>query len=370
MAEYKLIEIKLTPVTPYFFGKEPFQQLGNKSDYFQTSWDFPQQTTLLGMLRHKVLRDNGIDLNILNPKNTNGLNINDLIGEKSFEVKNNCKNSFGKIHSISPCYIVNDKDEKLFFENCESIDGQLLTLNESKDAFQSGGKPFINKKFFDNKIGSVKTKDCIHDTAKVGIYKGGVKTVSTAKSYFIMEFKHLGTKQPIDNKDLFSKFTKWSFGFHALVEKDLEIKECRDFMEMGKEKSLFKVEAKITNPKIEIVENSFYDYCLLGSESLNSEVIKCVLLSDTKVSQENLSKLKSQCVFMVTNKQRFRYIKRNTKHYYLGEKPMKETKAFNLIAKGSVLFLEKSKISEVSNILNEAQDFKQIGYNYFHFKNI
>jgi CRISPR-associated protein Cmr3 len=368
MSTYKLIEIELTPITPYFFGKEPFHQLGNKSDYFQTSLDFPQQTTLLGFLRHKVLRDNGIDLNKLNPKNIKNLDLNTLIGKQSFEVNNNQINCFSKIHSISPCYVVDDSIQKLFFENCENIDGQLLALDKFKRAFTTGNEPYINKKFFDNTIGSIKKDNCIHDSAKVGIYKGGVKTVSTSKSYFIMEYKHLGIKESIDKKKIFSRFKKWSFGFQALVEQDLIINKKNDIMPMGKEQSLFKVTTKIINENI-ATDKPLYDYKLITDDSLNSDVIKCVLLSDTKVSQDKLTKIKSLCLLQVTNKQRLRYIKRKSQDYFLGEKPIKETKAFNLIAKGSVFFIDKSNKDSVASILNEAQDFKQIGYNYFYFKN-
>lgn len=369
MANYKLIEVDLTPITPYFFGKEPFHQLGNKSDYFQTSLDYPQQTTLLGFLRHKVLRDNGIDLNKLSPKNTQNLEASVLIGNRSFEVNDSQKNNFGKIQSISPCYIVDDSGQKLFYENSETIDGQSLTLNSTNNAFLSGDKPYISKKFFDSTIGSVYKNDCIHESAKVGIYKGGVKTVSTAKSYFIMEYKHLGIKKTINEKKSFGKFKTWSFGFQALVEQDLNINTNIDIMPMGKEQSLFKVSTKIIKENLEI-ENSLYIYDLVSGGSLDSEILKCVLLSDTKVSQDKMDELKGASILQVSNKQRLRYIKRNTKIYYLGEKPIKESKVFNLLAKGSVFFINKSEKDNITNILNEAKDFKQIGYNHFYFKNI
>lgn len=121
MGTYKLIEIKLTPITPYFFGKEPFHQLGNKTDYYQTSLDSPQQTTLLGLLRHKILRDNKIDLNKLAPKNPSNLKVEDLIGKRSFQVNDNNFNCFGKIHSISPCYIVNPDEKNLFLKTANLL---------------------------------------------------------------------------------------------------------------------------------------------------------------------------------------------------------------------------------------------------------
>ena len=97
----KIIEIKLTPITPFFFGKENLSEIGNKFDYFQTSSENPQQTTLLGFLRHKILRDNGINLDSNNFRNDKSYKIDELIGNNGFIVNNNKPNYFGKIISYS-----------------------------------------------------------------------------------------------------------------------------------------------------------------------------------------------------------------------------------------------------------------------------
>lgn len=363
MEKYKLIQIKLTPITPYFFGKEASHQLGNKTDYFQHSLDFPQQTTLLGLLRHKVLRDNGIDLDATNPKNIKGLNLVSLIGASSFQVNNDSLNAFGKIKSISPCYIIDNNNQKHFYENNETSNSERILLNESKDAFLKGTEKYIGKFQLDEKIGTHNYSNCFHNSVKVGIHKGGVKAIVRDESYFIMEYKQLGQKEQIGKTD-FNKFKKWSFAFQAILSQDVEINEAVDIMPMGKERSLFRVETTILQNEIE--EEKFD---LKADEVLESDILKCVLLSDTRLSQTDLITLKNKCVIQITNKQRVRYIKRNTREYYLGEKPTKEAKAFNLIAKGSVLFIEKKNKDEVEQLLNKAKDFKQIGYNYFYFKN-
>lgn len=363
MTKYKLVQIKLTPITPYFFGKEAFHQLGNKTDYFQHSLDFPQQTTLLGLLRHKLLRDNGIDLDATHPKNAKNLDIVSLIGASSFQVNNDNINVFGNIKGISPCYIIDNNNQKYFYENNETSNGESVLLNESRDAFLKGTEKYIGKFQFDEKIGTQEYSNCFHNSVKVGIHKGGVKAKVRDESYFIMEYKQLGQKEQIAETD-FNKFKKWSFAFQAILSQDVEINEAVDIMPMGKERSLFRIETTLLQKEIE--EEKFE---LKADEALKSDILECILLSDTRLSQDDLNTLSGKCIMQITNKQRVRYIKRNTQKYYLGEKPTKEAKAFNLIAKGSVLFIKKENKDKVEQLLNKAKDFKQIGYNYFYFKN-
>lgn len=184
-----------------------------------------------------------------------------------------------------------------------------------------------------------------------------------------MEYKNLGKKYPIGEKQEFHKFERWSFGFQALIASDFQISELDDIMEMGKERSLFKVKTQVLKEEIGHEDNTLDTYSLINDITTTSNILKCVLLSDTKVSEEEFESLKNKCVLQITNKQRVRYIKRKTENYYLGAKPIKENKAFNLISKGSVLFIKESDKKAIMEILDKAKDFKQIGYNYYYFKN-
>ena len=97
--------ITLTPVDKFFFGGDMTFQVGSdEKDRFNTQYSsyiiqsryFPQQTSLLGMLRFLILRDNENvfkDNKIVNEKKAE-----DLIGNKSFTVNEpHGENCFGKI---------------------------------------------------------------------------------------------------------------------------------------------------------------------------------------------------------------------------------------------------------------------------------
>ena len=103
-------QITLTPVDKFFFGGDMTFQVGdNEKDEFNTQFKsyiikssmFPQQTSLLGMLRFLILRNGGSDV-FANGHITNKDKAKKLIGERSFSVNgNHCENKFGVIKGIS-----------------------------------------------------------------------------------------------------------------------------------------------------------------------------------------------------------------------------------------------------------------------------
>lgn len=98
--------VKLTPLSPFFFGGEQ----GETADYYLKGSLFPQQTALLGLIRHQLLIQN----NML----TNGVIADKakaaaLIGAESFQYDK--QQSFGTIHHLSECYTgytAKNKEEK------------------------------------------------------------------------------------------------------------------------------------------------------------------------------------------------------------------------------------------------------------------
>lgn len=91
--------VKLTPLGTFFFGGEQ----GTTADYYLKGNYFPQQTALLGLIRHQLLLQNNLLLdNSIKDKDT----AKALIGESSFQY-NNSTQTFGVIRSISECCIGN-----------------------------------------------------------------------------------------------------------------------------------------------------------------------------------------------------------------------------------------------------------------------
>ena len=122
-------KISLTPLAPYFFGKDVISELGNKQNYFQTSGFIPSQTSLLGMLRHHLLMKNGWAFPQVGPS-TKG-NLDDLIGEKGFDPVT--QNNYGVIEKISPVFLTKNNKDHYFVCNKLFVKKMVKDENEQKD---------------------------------------------------------------------------------------------------------------------------------------------------------------------------------------------------------------------------------------------
>lgn len=134
--------IKLTPIGKFFFGGDMSFQVGNNknssfntrySSYIIKSEKFPQQTSLLGMLRFLLLRN---DSSLFDGYKIIG-EVKDLIGEKSFTSNGGNRNNYGKIQDLSPCFLMNGDNiiTRLQMDyGLETIDlsaGNLLSYNNN-----------------------------------------------------------------------------------------------------------------------------------------------------------------------------------------------------------------------------------------------
>ena len=89
--------ITLTPVGMFFFGGEETFGDGTNDNYFARSNSFPQQTTLLGMLRKEVLVREKVfkeKINDYTPDDKKRMAA--LIGDRSFQLEGGDQD-FGKI---------------------------------------------------------------------------------------------------------------------------------------------------------------------------------------------------------------------------------------------------------------------------------
>ena len=102
-------KVRLTPHEKFFFGGEKTFGEGKEANYFVRSNYFPQQTGVLGFVRHQLLiqcNDNNI---FKNNKIQDKDKANELIGKTSFRMDNDFAFNFGKIKSLSPVFISNNQ---------------------------------------------------------------------------------------------------------------------------------------------------------------------------------------------------------------------------------------------------------------------
>ncbi len=113
MANY---QIKLTPVDTYFFGgeKHTINDTGElEANYFVESKSYPQQTTILGLLRYYLLTNNPTVFNGKSIIPSQKSKAEELIGKSSFNF-NTPPANYGKIISLSPLYFVHKNDAYFF----------------------------------------------------------------------------------------------------------------------------------------------------------------------------------------------------------------------------------------------------------------
>lgn len=89
--------VKLQPLAPFFFGGEQ----GETADYYLKGNYIPQQTALLGLIRHQLLIQNGL---LPDGKISNKEKAAILIGSESFQY-NKAHQNFGVIQELSECFI-------------------------------------------------------------------------------------------------------------------------------------------------------------------------------------------------------------------------------------------------------------------------
>jgi len=397
-----IYKIKLTPVTPYFFGIEQVSELGNKRSYYVKSALFPQQTTVLGMLRYQLLAQKGI----LSPKNNDEyVEVEKIVGAKSFTSNN--EKGYGYIKCISPLqlsqkgtifwyrdreYTMSEKElKKLSLESPQEkeVDFSTSLLGMTKDLVLlkyndgEGVKRWIEKDGFvsimtscqDDTIYHLDT--LFHEPSRVGIEKSW-EGETKSNAYYKQFFKELTELQPISKinggdikatPELLAKKkikSGWEFCFEAEIDNKF-ILDCTDrFVSMGGEQSQFIMSAEPLERKSELTDVN--DDKLPDLDS--NEVYKLLLISDTYIDDEK--SFYHYPFFVNAEIVRFRNFVsdvRKTENYTVrGERKKGFTQSFAsyLLKKGSVFyFRERKSLNGAIQQIKEQKAFRDIGYNYY-----
>lgn len=333
--------IQLTPNDNFFFGTGKGFGTDNQN-YFVISGYFPQQTSLLGMLRYQLLcqaNDKIFNHNKIQDKTKAA----ELIGKESFTKEEH--QEFGAIKSLSPVFLMKDK-KKVFPLNREyqkednkwqmreiSTDFSLLENYEAKKGLPqlwSDGKTIYTM------------EDIFEEITQVGIKKD-YEGKSNNNAFYQQTYRTL--------KDNFS------FAFYTDI--DVELQE-RSLVVLGGERKTFAMKA------IKQQQDLSFKY----EASKNAH--KIVLLSDAYLKNaENL------CDFAIADTVDFRCLQakvKETKNYYSisqknqNKNNLSKSVQSELYTKGSVFyFKDEDKMNKFAEKLKESE-FYTIGYN--HFKSI
>ena len=371
-----IYKITLEPLDWFFFGGQNTFDNGAKQSYIAHSNMFPQQSSLLGMLRYQLLKQK--DLLTKPGKTPDTDETSTLIGPDSFMMDKDSQD-FGKIKGLTPVFIEKETVEmrnkgknqerttayrsffpasltdgyKLTFESNVKVNlnGQekqvLINDNESFDA-----KHYDNYLRFCDKTGqSLMSYEIFKTRMQIGITKN-TDYISEEDADEGRFFKHEIVKF---NNDKEKRIT-YRFAFYAEIEDELHA----DFVYLGAERSCFKMKVEPqTNEKdlhqllLEIYPNT----------NKNGRI---VLISPTFV--EDLKKLGEMCLFHWSFLTPFR----NLVQAKTGQGKLKsgivsynrKDTDYNMLCAGTVLLFDESNRQEIEKMLNDGH-LQAIGYNYY-----
>ncbi|MGC8866155.1 MAG: type III-B CRISPR module-associated Cmr3 family protein [Bacteroidales bacterium] len=413
MAIYRF---KLKPLEPFFFGGEKHILEGGKilNEYFMNSTYYPQQTTLLGMLRFLLLK--------LSPEVFNGTQITDkrkavqLIGERSFD---GTIENFGAIKKLSPLFFWENQKQLIFqiaprdlflkiAESADAMEASKVTINGNPLPYfflDAQNKRFNSKKhlncldiyLIDEKGESVfKLPEIFdrHDRIGIETHKPLPGDSSSPEDdpedkYYRQVFYSFKkncsytyapgiSTNPIcpsheNNKNGQNKESNiscdWYFMFEAEINDDIfsfpqnNNNFLPQFIQLGGERVHFRM----------VIEkmNEFY-HPSLNVSFFERKVPMLYLLSDAFMEPDK----QQACSFAITRFTPFRHLMasvQETQHYgaivnYQSKSSgqIKRSQLFNLIQRGSVFyFLDTSQRDNFIKALKEARAFFNIGFNQF-----
>lgn len=355
--------VELTPIGNYFFGSENTFNSTDKAtnnteiqNYLVRSRMYPQQTTILGLMRYVILLKEGKLNGSLKEKN-------DLVGSRSFQgIDFGCPEKWGMINSISPLFLIKDNNKYTIsgqdHQNYTDTDGKnkpkLLKLeNEPRITFSY------------NKNSHLYFPDYNPKQEALQLWKNVLKDEYLSPNDVFVESFQVGIKKSrmgkSDNDAFYKQYfyklkSGISFAFYLNIEGEIKNAPSSIIVPAGADQSLFNVSFK--------EENSIFI-----EQNPTVGAAKFTLISDAYIKPEILD----SCFLAISSSVDFRYIKTttSTKRYYnISNKDddMKKSGKHNLLERGSVLFTENP--DELLKALKEPIAYRNAGFNYFKIESL
>ncbi len=339
--------ITLTPTGKFFFGGDMTFTVSSEKDEFNEQFSsyiissnmFPQQTSLLGMLRFLLLRNSGEEV-FANNTIQNRKAASDLIGEHSFCVGKH--DGYGMIKSISPCFLFSDGKPVALHalggeyntsfgqQRCGTINGMKISLPVMKK--DSSEKEYDAKCSLEDPMTEYFAED-----VRVGIIKD---------------------RKDNDDKALFKqvnyRFSKENtqFAFYAEVDECVALGDYDgQQVNLGADSSVF---------TIGIQEQQ------VGKRQIVGEVKgpAIVLESPAYLTNDDIKRIK----YAITNVIPFKFMSTSveTKNYNRLGGEIKHSKKYHLYDTGSVFYFEtRQDMRAFADRIESHKDFREIGYNHF-----
>lgn len=373
----KRILIKLRPADYYFFGgEETFENRRGVQNYLVRSNRLPQQTALLGILRH-----------VLFYKNKHGFS--------SFNAQSVVVQDFGALHGLSHLFLEKNTEGKRDFLvpapnvwlSMKDQQDKMVPIEIKVDTSKSNGQALRSRQEFS-------LPELYYEKPSE---QGAVLKMWTAKDHNTHYWISLSNGTMVEENDLFksslhigidkqsrmsqvesaddegfykqeffSLAADLSFAVVATVDEDLDISIFNTVMPFGGE-------SRSVILKAEEMTDEFEKMLVINSAPFNYDD-RIVLISDAYLTEEDHEKLNSICLLAIIDIIPFRHIHTPASAYtdkgrfWANMHHGKDKQLRYLIKRGSVLFPAYGNRDKTIELLGHEQyhNFQNIGYNIFH----
>lgn len=362
--------IKLQPIGKYFFGSENSFDTQDKANgntsknYLVRSRQYPQQTTLLGVMRYAILQQYGLLGKENRAEWPNKIGPNSFTGTDKGS-NGNTTEKWGLIKSISPLFLINGDDKYIpaglssqYYKKKKNSDTEEVTLTANiKEDVETNYK----------KEGFYWFKDYEAKEEAEMLWKRIAENKLFAPDKIFKESFQVGITKSRDGKSDNDAFYKeffyqlkdgYAFGFYLETSEVLAHFDKPFILQAGGDQSLFQIET------MKATDNIFPAQVPVGMG-------KFTLLSDAYCNADEVLPL---CDLCITESVDFRYIQTNTtetnKYHHVSSSPsnMRKSKKMNLLGRGSVLFTHDA--AKLDSVLRntDIQPYLNIGFNHYLFE--
>ncbi|MBK9961554.1 MAG: hypothetical protein IPP06_09590 [Saprospiraceae bacterium] len=373
MKNYKPYLIKLFPTNEFYFGSE--QNFSGGQNYFAVSRKFPQQSTLLGVLRYKILEANNL-LSSDYGKKVKDLATN-MIGPEGFNHTSdqNIKD-YGDIGAITPLsiydgkkyYYVGNRDRGFKGEGHNEDQFDLKFSNELPNLHGYNIKSYYPDFLVDGEKNAKSIANLFVERTQVGIYRTNSR------------FSNQTRIKNEDEEKGFYKKTSWvfyqpemCFTFFAWLSESTGnnlvsfTNGSQILTPIGGERSLFRMHVEQGEKESKKWKEQIYQVY-----KNDSDFHRVVLISDAYVFPSEIYKTS---LYAITKPIPFRFMTSKvleTENYFALEdsksksnKYIRKSHLLQLMAAGSVFFINDSQLDDFKNTMDQYKAHRQIGHNHY-----
>lgn len=361
--------ITLTPIGKFYFGSDttfktkPNSSTSNFASYIVKSNKFPQQTSLLGMLRFLILSNDTKAFSRDNQCIDDSKIAEKIIGKSSFKFGEK-EQSFGLIQKIGSCFLQMREKKDTEWENLfvAPMDHGLQVFFEehTKGSYNQrkiqipeikgyDPKEYREPRFLSTHGDVKKLSDIFTEDSRIGINKN-YKGKSEDSGYFKQISYRLGKKD---------EPTEYRFAFYAEITENSEHPfPAQEVVSIGGDSSQFMLQAYNS------IEESTYPE-IYKKSSPSDCYARVILSSDSYIEEKDCA----HALFSINDTLPFRYLETNveTKDYHILTEEVKRSKErYDLYQKGSVFYFEnETSLLKFTDALESYSEFRKIGYNEY-----